>query len=333
MTTILVVPNAVSQYYDRTLLERALPNLVHTQFGQIRDIPVGNTNVINFRRYGALAVNITALGEGATGAGKDLSITDVPATVSQYGDFTIVTDYLALTTLDPVFTEAAQVLGEQAGLTLDTLAMNVLWAGASKQYADNSSPKVNAALGDIAVADVLVAGEMDIAIQTMMTNNAKPITMMVSPDTGYATVPVAAAYVAVIHPRSINVLYGITGFQPVELYARAAGEIFPGEVGKYRQLRFVVSTNTPNGATSSTAFPWTTAGNGSITVDGMLILGKNAYGVTRIAGNALTNIRKEMGSSGTADPLNQRASSGWKATFACVILNSAFALRLCYHIV
>lgn len=333
MNTTAVITSPVNLFYDRTLLDRAQPNLVHTQFGQVRDIPSGNTNVINFRRYAAFSAATTALsagaGEGATPAGTNMSVTDIPCTVLQYGDFTVVTDFLAMTTLDPVFTEAAQILGEQAGLTLDTLCRDVVWATTSTQYSDNSSPKANAALIDVAAADVLTSTDMDIAIAHLMGHNAKPITMMVDPDTGYSTLPVAPAYVAIIHPRTINVLYGITGFQPVELYARSAGDVMPGEIGKYRQIRFIASTNALNGGEGA----WATAGASSITVDGMLIFGKNAYGVTRISGNALENIRKEMGSSGTADPLNQRATSGWKATFGAVILDQTAMLRLCYHIV
>lgn len=332
MNTTAVITSPQNLFYDRVLLERALPLLVHTSFGQVRDIPSGNTNVINFRRYSSFAVATTALsagaGEGVTPATTNMATTDIPCTVLQYGAFTTVTDFLSMTTLDPVFTEAAQILGEQAGNTLDILCRDVVWATTSQQYADNSVPKVNAALGDIVAADVLTTTDLDIAIATMMGRNAKPITMMVNPDTGYLTTPVAASYVAIIHPRTINVLYGLTGFQPVELYARASSDIMPGEVGKYRQLRFVATTNALNGGAT-----WAAVGNGGITVDGMLILGKNAYGVTRISGNAMQNIRKELGSAGTSDPLNQRATSGWKATFGSVILDQTAMLRLAYHIV
>ena len=44
-----------------------------------------------------------------------------------------------------------------------------------------------------------------------------------------------------------------------------------------------------------------------------LILGDNAYGVTEISGGGLQHIVKQLGSAGTADPLNQRATCGWKA--------------------
>ena len=42
-----------------------------------------------------------------------------------------------------------------------------------------------------------------------------------------------------------------------------------------------------------------------------LIFGDNAYGVTEIAGGGLQHIVKQLGSAGTADPLNQRGTAGY----------------------
>ena len=44
-----------------------------------------------------------------------------------------------------------------------------------------------------------------------------------------------------------------------------------------------------------------------------MIIGANAYGVTDVSGGGLQHIIKQLGSAGSADPLNQRATTGWKA--------------------
>lgn len=59
-----------------------------------------------------------------------------------------------------------------------------------------------------------------------------------------------------------------------------------------------------------------------------LLLGKDAYGITSIEGGALEFIVKQLGSSGSADPLNQRATTGWKAISGCVRLAEMFMLRI-----
>lgn len=59
-----------------------------------------------------------------------------------------------------------------------------------------------------------------------------------------------------------------------------------------------------------------------------LIIGDNAYGTTEISGGGLSHIVKQVGSAGTADPLNQRASAGWKATKAAVRLVEPYMIRI-----
>jgi N4-gp56 family major capsid protein len=59
-----------------------------------------------------------------------------------------------------------------------------------------------------------------------------------------------------------------------------------------------------------------------------LVLGENAYGVTEIQGGGLRHIVKQLGSSGTADPLDQRASCGWKATRTAERLVEPFMVRI-----
>ena len=59
-----------------------------------------------------------------------------------------------------------------------------------------------------------------------------------------------------------------------------------------------------------------------------LILGDDAYGVTEITGGGLQHIVKQLGSSGSADPLDQRATCGWKATKTAEILVPQYMVRI-----
>ena len=59
-----------------------------------------------------------------------------------------------------------------------------------------------------------------------------------------------------------------------------------------------------------------------------LVMGDNAYGTTELSGGGLQHIVKQLGSAGTADPLNQRATVGWKATKAAARLVEAFMVRI-----
>lgn len=58
-----------------------------------------------------------------------------------------------------------------------------------------------------------------------------------------------------------------------------------------------------------------------------IILGADAYGVTSLKEN-LQTIVKGLGSAGSSDPLNQRATLGWKAHFLAKILEDLNMVRL-----
>lgn len=313
MNGVTQVPHAINSFYSRTMLERGLPLLVHSLFAQVKDIPVNNTNAIRFRRYGALATNTTPLADGVTPLGKTLSTTNVDATVSQYGDYVILTDWVKLTTVDPLLQETAEVLGEQAMQSLDIIVRDILNAGSTIQYAGAVAGRVN-----IATSNKISKAEVKKAVKTLKNANASRITTMVSPDSGYNTTPIDASFVAIVHPNTTFDLQDITEFVPVEKYANKA-KLLPGEVGKLMEVRFIETTY---------AKVFTGEGDGGIDVYSTMIMGKNAYGTSRISGHALKNIIKGLGSAGTEDPLDQRASSGWKATLVAVRLNETFMLRL-----
>lgn len=312
-TTVTQVPHAINNFYSRVMLERAVPNLVHALFGQVKDIPRNNSNVIKFRRYGALAVATTALTEGTTPSSTQLSITDITATVAQYGAYVELSDWLQITTPDPILTETAEVLGEQAGQTMDIIIRDVLVAGTNVQYADAVAGR-----SSVAASNKIDTADIRKVVRTLKNANAKRITRMVSADTGYNTTPVDEAFVAIVHPNTTYDLKGLTEFVPIEKYAGMLKQRLPGEVGKVDEVRFVESTH---------AKVFTGAGDSSIDVYATLFFGMDAYGVSHIGGESLKNIVKPLGSAGTADPLDQRSTSGWKATLVAVILNQTWMVR------
>jgi len=316
LTTRTQIPVEVNNFYDRSLLERALPFLVHNSYAQIRDIPSkSGTNVVKFRKYGSLTATTTALSEGVTPAGNQLSVTDITATVLQYGDYVTLTDKVLMETYDPILTETADILGEQAGDSLDQLCRNVQIAGASQQFASTA-----VSIATVGAAMKFDRAEAKEAVRTLKGNNAKPVTSMVNPSTGYNTSPINRAFIGIVHPDTTYDLDDATGWIPVEKYANKK-DVMPGEVGSLAGIRFIESTNA-----------YTVAGTLVTTVYGTLIFGQNAYAQTRISGEALKNIVKPLGSAGTDDPLDQRTTSGWKATYVAKVLDANLIIVV-YHAV
>lgn len=311
-TTKTQIPDEVSAFYDRTLLERAVSNFIHTMWAQVRNIPANSgTLTIKFRRYGNLSAATTALAEGVTPAGSSLSVTDVTATVAQYGDYVTVTDVVDYSSEDAVLTEAAEILGDQAGDTLDQLTRDVLAAGTTIRYANGVAGRAN-------VAANISLNDIKIMVRTLKKNKARRVTRMVNPETGVNTTPINAAFVGICSPDATFDIQALTGFVPVEKYP-SQKDVMPGEVGSIGDVRFV---ETPN------AKVFAGAGAAAVDVHATIILGMYAYATTAINGQAMQNIVKPLGSAGTADPLNQRATSGWKASFVAKILNNDFMGRI-----
>lgn len=310
-TTLTQVTAAINFFYDRTMLQAAKPLLLHLKWGQVRDLPKGSTLAIKFRRYSLLAVATTSLTEGTTPEGSQLAITDVTSTVAQYGDFVTLTDLLLLTTLDPILTETADKLGQQAGNSLDQICRDVITAGTTIQYAAGATTTAT-----VTASMKFNRAEVKEAVRTLQSADAKKVTRMVSPSTGFNTAPINAAYIGIITENTLFDLKDENGWVPVEEYASQKG-VIEGEVGKLDEVRFVMTTNSKIDAS---------AGSGSIDVHYTLIMGQDYYGISRISGAAMKNIVKPLGSAGTADPLDQRSTSGWKATFVATRLNEAFAV-------
>lgn len=320
-TTTTQVAPGTQAFYDRNLLERAKPAEVHGRFGQKRPISKKSGNQIKFRRYSALAAATTALTEGVTPAGSSLAVTDVTATLAQYGDFITLSDVVDMVNQDPVITEATDVLGDQAGLTIDQIRRDVLVAGTNVAYANAVAARVN-------VNVKLATADLDKAIRFLKNQNAKFMKEGIPASTGVGTGAVRKAFIGVVHPDTEFDLESLTGFKPVSEYPSQMG-VMEDEIGAYKNIRFVSSTSAKIFAGAGAAGTTVYKNNGAnFDVYATLIFAADSYGVCPLSGEAMQTIVKPLGSAGAADPLNQRSSVGWKAMTTTKILNEAWLIRL-----
>lgn len=316
-STRSVIPAEVDAVYQKELLATAFPSYIHTNYGMVKDLDMNSgTDTIRMRRYGALAAATTPLTEGTTPSSTTLSVTAVTAQVLYYGAFVEITDKVSYETQDAILMDAAKLLGEQAGDTMDQVARDVLVAGTTVQYASTASSRVTVAAGM-----VLNKAEIVEALTTLKLNQGKYITEMVPATDGVDTQPINRAFIAFVHPQTVAYLKNnasTVGFIQVNQYPDQSS-ILPYEVGSIDQVRLIESTN---------AKVFTGAGAAGIDVYATLVLAKDAYSVTRLGAKAMKNIVKPLGSSGTADALDQRATSGWKAAFVCKICNQNWIVRI-----
>ena len=297
-TTLLSGLSAENKtFYDMTLLDEAQAALVHDQFAQKRPIPMNGGKTIEFRKFASLPKATTPLTEGVTPDGKSLNVTAITATVAQYGDYITQSDVLELTSIDNTIVEATKILGRQAGLTLDTITRNVLQSGTNVTYCPKSS-------GD----EVTSRAGLDATCQLTV----KVVQQVVAKLKGQNAPTINGKYVGIIHPYVAYSLMRDPEWIDAHKYAQP-DNLFTGEIGEIAGVRFVETTEAK-------------VYQGG--VFGTLIMGANAYGVTEITGGGLQTIIKQKGSAGTADPLDQRSSIGWKAIKTAELLIPNYLVRV-----
>lgn len=380
-------------YYDKNLLRAAKAKLVHRQFGQKRPLPQGSGKTIEFRMFTPLKKALTPLTEGVTPAGNQLDVTALTATIAQYGDFIVMSDLLELTALDPIIVEATGLLGDQAGLTDDTLVRDVLVQGTNVMYAPiwTGSPLAESAITSRGAIDTTAVLTVDLVKQVVAKLRASNVPTI----DGY--------YIGIIHPYAAYDLMSDPAWVEAANYG-APEQRFTGEIGRIGGVRFVesseakiwrgddlsstsrtltagegkssatttlvygtsgvtiaanelagrkvningvvaeIASNTASSGTHTLTFTESTnfgtitsgttliypgeGGKAGISVFGTLFMGQNAYGVTDLEGGGLQTIVKQKGSSGTADPLDQRSSVGWKETMTAEILMQPYLVRV-----
>ena len=369
-------------YYKDFLCDNANENLVHDQFGQKHSIPEGNGKTIEFRKYSPLPKATKPLSEGVTPDGQELKVSTVSSTVSQYGGWVGIPDMLKLTTIDNNMVQATEILGDQAGRTLDTVTREVLNGGTNVMYA----PIVKDGTVTPVTARSSLTEDAKLSVDIILRAAAKLKNNLAKTIDG--------SYVAIIHPFVAYDLMRSIEWMEAHKYA-APENLFNGEIGKIGNVRFVESneakiwrgddltaeareltvSGSMNGTETVTVkeaisatdveklvgrkviiggvmaevisandaalvldkkitcadgtkiFPGEGGQNG-ISVYSTLVIGANAYGVTEIENGGLEHIVKQLGSAGTADPLNQRASAGWKATKTAERLVENYMIRI-----
>ncbi|MBQ6708216.1 MAG: N4-gp56 family major capsid protein [Clostridia bacterium] len=286
-------------YYDMTLIDSAGPELIHDQFAQKRDIPKNGGKTIEFRKFSALPKATQPLVEGVTPEGLSLNVTAITSEVSQFGRYIVTSDVLELTSIDNMIVETTKLLGRQAGLTLDTITRNAIIAVRNDHYASKIAEPNIILKSESEMDDTchLTVHTVKRAVATLKNNN---------------TPKIDGSYIAIIHPYAAYDIMNDPEWIDVSKYAKPEN-IFEGEIGKIAGVRFIETSEA------------------KITSDGTfytMLFGANAYATTEITGGGLETIIKPKGSAGTADPLNQRSSIGWKAIKTAEILVPEYMIKI-----
>lgn len=292
----------LAQYYYRKIEQNMKPQLIHARDAQKRPLPLHNGRQVHFRRYKPLPVITTALSEGITPDGQALDTTEFLATIQEYGAFVETTNLAQMVLLDNQHKEAAELLADQAALSIDTIVREALMGGLNILYAGGKTAR-----SALAPTNKLTSLELRKAVRSLEHENVKRFS------DGY--------FHAIIGPGTqFDLQTDESWLDPAKYQSREA--IQSGEIGVLYGVKFFMSSN---------AKVFKGAGASSADVAATLVYGQNAFGTVELDGNGknIEIITKAPGSSGTNDPLNQRATVGWKVKGFCAkILRDEFLVRI-----
>ena len=220
-------------YYVMELLKSAEPNLVYDNFAKKKPIPAGNGKTIEFRKWSTLPKALSPLTEGVTPDGSNSSASAITASIQQYGDYVRETDVLDETAIDDVIVQDTQMLGAQAGKTIDTITREIVCGGYNVSYATKNN-------GSDVFAPVLSRTD----ITSLCLLKRSDIVSAVAKLKALDAPKLDGGYVAIIHPyvsADIQLSTELGGWIDVNKYTNAGG-IYNGEIGKLGGVRFVEST-------------------------------------------------------------------------------------------
>ena len=327
LTTTTEVPDLLGAWASRKQIVVAKPNLVHASIAQKAEMPTGNGTTAKFRKYNALTTTGTVLApleETVPPTGEAMSKSDITSTLGQWGNYVTLSDMVEYTVKDPVMRIAVERLGRQAGQVIDKLLCDEVAAGTQVVYADGGANR--AAL--VNTSDILAAGDVKKCVRVLQENDAEVFERMILASTKIDTKPLRPSYVGIVHPHQYFDIEDDSTFVSVANYANQQA-VHPAEVGYFNHVRFLSTTHCKvwaSGGGSASGVKSTDSSNAD--VYGTMIFGPNAVGDVPLSGKSLENIMHARGSGGVTDPINQKATAGWKHTGTRVILEDEFMIRL-----
>lgn len=298
-TTLLPV------WFEKRMLDRLRANLQLYKMGQQRSIPRNYGKTIVFNRPVRYGAKTTPLTEGITPNQSQTSSELVSGTVKIYGDWVAKSDLMTMTAIDLDW--ISQEFEYSARLTIDQLIRD--------EYRASASAVTTA---EAAVSSAATAG--------LVAEHLRRLYSMLRAQDVPGVFDAGNRYALVIHPsNTYDLMVDTSAGGWHDIFKEGGADSTPGKEGYIngflRDLfgfRIFESTNvfTSSKASSTDTVPYSD----------IMAFGKDAFGVVQVQGGGGGNLAnpqvivKPLGSGGTEDPLNQRATIGWKVIFLPLFL-------------
>lgn len=279
----------VDSFLERKFLDRLVPERHLGKFGMEKKLKRHAGNTVKWNRWDNPSGSTTAISDGVSPDGISLTSSSVTATADQYGEYATTSDRLQTVAINDTMEDMTELLAFSAAQSDDFLARNELDTNGTQKYADGTFVGgSNASEADVeSGTDPLRSDELRGILKAFRVANVPTFS--------------DGMYRAIIHPLMEEDLLAESAANSfVILAANTSNQVQEkGEIGMAYGIKLLRSTNIRADATSTNTYA-------------NIFLGARGYGSVSIEGNGLEMIVKPLGSAGTEDPLNQRATIGYK---------------------
>lgn len=235
------------------------PELYYDQFADVQATNATNPGAsIKFTIFNDMTAVTSALSETEDVTPVAMSDSQVTVTLAEYGNATVTTAKLRASSFLPVDPVAANAVGFNAGLSIDTICRDVLQAGSNVIYASGGAT-LPTSRTTVQPEDVI---------------KAKDVRRVVAQLRGANVPTIGGDFVGFIHPDVSYDLRGdtdLSGWRDSYKYTNAV-PLYNGEIGKFESVRFIESPRAPLFADASNG----SSSTGTVDVYGTLVMGAQA---------------------------------------------------------
>lgn len=202
---------------------------------------------IKFTIYNDITRN-GKLTEHTSLSGQAMSAIQRTITVTEWGNAINVSEKLLRLSWDDVMAEAATLLGRDYAVTRDLALRDALFTGATNNFTTNDlvlggdgldgDDNPVAGLGGIEANETFSIDAIRYAVEVLQTNDAPKF--------------FGDYYVCFLHPHQAAYLRRDPDWVNAHQYV-GTRNLFNGEIGRWEDVIFVVTTHAPNGAAAATA--------------------------------------------------------------------------------
>ena len=282
----------------KSFLENGEPSTVFMRFG-VKASHQGYKS-ITWPRLGVMKTSLAdaALTEGVTPDGHLNVVKTVTAVPVQMGDYSIISDVLDVETLLPIIAAQGRELANNAGRLIDEYIQDVLNnSDVSVMYAGSATAPDQLTAADVMDLDLILKACTYLASQGQWAERFKII----------------------MHP---NVFLDYAKSSSTNTWLnKLIYEDFKGI-----KDGFVTAGVNYDIYISANVKPFVVDADTDFNVYPTYCFRDGAYGVGTLQN--LETFYKPFGAAGTEDPLNQRATVGWKCMYGCAVLNDLFMVKV-----